>query len=77
MHEGDAAPAAAAAAAVALPQPELPLCERPAQHAVPLGDLLAWREAAEGQVQAVGNAWVQQDDGPSVEDLQVLPLLLL
>ncbi|KAL4430761.1 hypothetical protein ABPG75_006017 [Micractinium tetrahymenae] len=54
----------------AAPQPATPLCERPAEHTAPLADLLAWREAAEQQVAAVGISWEQEDDGPSVEDLQ-------
>lgn len=53
------------------PRPAIPLCERPAEHTAPLADLLAWREAAEQQVAAVGTSWEQQDDGPSMEDLQV------
>lgn len=53
-------------------QPVLPLCERPAQHAVPLADLLAWRDAAQQQAEAVGDSWVASDpDGPTAEDLQV------
>lgn len=53
-------------------QPELPLCERQAQHATPLVDLLAWREAAAAQVAAVGDSWArEQPDGPTAEDLQV------
>ena len=52
-------------------QPQLPLCEREASHAVPLPDLLAWREAAQRQVEAVGDSWAQAEDGPSAEDLQV------
>lgn len=55
----------------AAPQPATPLCERPAEHTAPLPDLLAWREAAEQQVAAVGTSWEREDDGPSVEDLQV------
>ncbi|KAL4420380.1 hypothetical protein ABPG77_002320 [Micractinium sp. CCAP 211/92] len=54
----------------ATPQPAIPLCERPAEHTAPLADLLAWREAAEQQVAAVGTSWEREDDGPSVEDLQ-------
>lgn len=53
-------------------QPVLPLCERPAQHAVPLSDLLAWRDAAQQQAEAVGDSWLASDpDGPTAEDLQV------
>ncbi len=52
-------------------QPAIPLCERPAEHTAPLADLLAWREAAEQQVAAVGTSWEREDDGPSMEDLQV------
>jgi hypothetical protein len=59
------------AQAAATAQPQLPLCERQAQHAVPLRDLLAWLETALLQVKDVGDSWAQQDDGPSAEDLRV------
>ena len=52
-------------------QPVPPLCERPARHAVPLADLLAWREAAQQQAEAIGGSWLEDDpDGPTAEDLQ-------
>ncbi len=56
--------------------PQLPLCEREARHAVPLSDLLAWKAAAQRQVEAVGNSWSLQDEGPSAEDLQASWLAL-
>ncbi|PRW58532.1 hemK methyltransferase family member 1 [Chlorella sorokiniana] len=63
--------ATAVAGEAATTQPVLPLCERPAQHAVPLTDLLAWRDAAQQQAEAVGDSWLASDpDGPTTEDLQ-------
>lgn len=61
----------AAAAAPAQGQPQVPLCERSAEYTAEMASLLAWREAALAAVEAVGDAWTQQDDGPSAEDLQV------
>lgn len=55
-----------------LPQrPHTPLCERSPEHSAELGRLLAWREEALQAISAVGDAWVQQDDGPSQADLEV------
>jgi hypothetical protein len=51
-------------------QPQLPLCEREARHAVPLSDLLAWREVAERRIAGVGDSWARLDEGPSAEDLE-------
>lgn len=68
---GLASLAGAGGDAAAVPQPAVPLCERPAQHEVPLADLLAWREASQRAVEAVGDSWAQQEaDGPTAEDLQ-------
>ena len=53
------------------PTPALPLCERVAQHAVPLSELLAWAESAAQRVAAVGDSWAEHDEGPCAEDLQV------
>ena len=53
------------------PTPALPLCERAAQHAVPLSELLAWAESAARRVEAVGDSWAEQDEGPCAEDLRV------
>jgi hypothetical protein len=53
------------------PTPALPLCERVAQHAVPLSELLAWAESAVQRVAAVGDSWAEHDEGPCAEDLQV------
>lgn len=65
------ATAATEAEAAAASQPLLPLCERPAQHAVQLADLLAWRDAAQQQAAAIGDSWLADDpDGPTAEDLQ-------
>ena len=64
------APTASLTAKAAASQPQLPLCEREAAHEAALSELLAWRDAARRQVEAVGDSWAQQDEGPSAEDLQ-------
>lgn len=72
LSSSDLGLAAAQATEDAAVQPELPLCERTAQHAAPLAELLAWRDAAAAQVVAVGDSWArEQPDGPTAEDLQV------
>lgn len=52
----------------------LPLNERPIQAEVSLQDLFAWHLTAEAQAKAVGAAFVEEDDGPSAEDLLVCAL---
>ncbi|KAL3134001.1 hypothetical protein ABBQ32_008440 [Trebouxia sp. C0010 RCD-2024] len=49
----------------------LPLNERPIQAEVSLQDLFAWHLTAEAQAKAVGAAFVEEDDGPSAEDLLI------
>lgn len=49
----------------------LPLSERPTQAEVSLQDLFTWHSTAEAQAKAVGAAFVEEDDGPSAEDLLV------
>lgn len=51
--------------------PQLPLSERPIQAEVSLQDLFRWHFTAEAQAKAIGAAFVQEDDGPSAEDLLV------
>lgn len=49
----------------------LPLSERPIQAEVSLQDLFAWHLTAAAETKAVGAAFVEEDDGPSAEDLLV------
>ena len=49
----------------------LPLSERPIQAEVGLQDLFTWHSTAEAQAKAVGATFVEEDDGPSAEDLLV------
>ena len=49
----------------------LPLSERPIQAEVSLQDLVTWHSTAQAQAKAVGAAFVEEDDGPSAEDLLV------
>jgi hypothetical protein len=51
-------------------QPETPLSERSAIHAVPLTSLLTWRDTAAQRAATVGSSWVEIDDGPTQEDLE-------
>ena len=71
LREVEAAPEEEAEAEAAGPSPALPLCERAAQHPVPLSELLAWAESATRRVEAVGDSWAEADEGPCEEDLQV------
>ena len=54
--------------------PQLPLSERPIQAEVSLQDLFNWHSTAEAQAKAIGAAFVEEDDGPSAEDLLVCML---
>lgn len=54
--------------------PLLPLSERPIQTEVSLQDLFKWHSTAAAQAEAIGAAFVQEDDGPSAEDLLVCVL---
>ncbi|KAL3143558.1 hypothetical protein ABBQ38_002356 [Trebouxia sp. C0009 RCD-2024] len=49
----------------------LPLSERPIQAEVSLQDLFAWHLTAAAETKAVGAAFVEEDDGPSAEDLLI------
>lgn len=57
--------------------PQLPLSECPIQTEVSIQDLFRWHSTAEAQAKAIGAAFVEEDDGPSAEDLLVLPHITL
>lgn len=49
----------------------VPLSLRPAAREESFNALLEWQQHFSAQVHAIGNTWLEQDDGPSGDQLQV------
>ena len=59
-----------------VPNVPIPLCKRIPEYTEPLGAVLDWRKHMEARISQIGNAFEEQDLGPSQAELRVILVIL-